>query len=128
MLGGARDMQSAMDATFLPGGAPSTSAPGKGGKGKGGVPGMPPPPPQKKEKRVAGMKKQTQSKIHFISGKLTDLKVLRNKVENAPLSLVKQLNLQTRLLFLYPIISIYLYIYRVTWRHGSLMVNPHRSY
>lgn len=41
-------------------------------------------PKPSNEKKVAGFKKQNQQKISAISGKLTDLKVLRNKVENSP--------------------------------------------
>jgi hypothetical protein len=62
--------------------------PGVGNKGAGkGKPGASTTLKPQKPKKVAGMKKQVQSKISVISTKLTDLKVLRNKVDNSPLSL-----------------------------------------
>ena len=82
MLGGAKE---AFASAANLGAGPATS--GTGGGGGGG--GIPPPntsvPKAPKEKKVASLKKQVQQKISFISAKLTDLKVLRNKVENSPL-------------------------------------------
>lgn len=78
VMGGARDAFASVAALGM-------------GAAAGGVPPGPgtgnqnPPPKAPKEKKVAGFKKQTQQKIAALSGKLTDLKVLRNKVENSPL-------------------------------------------
>ncbi len=74
ILGGLKDANDAMDG--LPGG---------GDNPKPGAPQPPAPPRMPKPKKAVGLGKQTSSKIQFCSGKLTEVKVFVNKVENAPL-------------------------------------------
>ncbi len=79
-MGGVKGIQDTMDSNFGLTGVTSRS-----GGGGGGIP--PEKPRKPAPKKVAGLKKQCSTKIQTISSKLTELKVLRNKVENAPLSL-----------------------------------------
>ena len=64
---------------------------GENGIRNDGGNGMPPPPPpsraERKPKKPVGLKKQTGQKLTLIANKLTDLLVVRNKVENSPLFL-----------------------------------------
>ena len=64
----------------------SVPEPADGGDG-GPDPGKPPVNKPKPTKKVAGFKKQCGSKITMIGSKLTELKVLKNKVEGAALLL-----------------------------------------
>ena len=84
IIGGVKALDT-MDSNFGLTGVTS----GGGGGGSGGGGGGNPPPTRKPPapKKVAGLKKQCSTKTQTISSKLTELKVLRNKVENAPLSL-----------------------------------------
>ena len=67
----------------------SSSQPGDGtaGNGNGGPRATPKPASAPKKPKVVSSKKQTSQKITLVSTKLTDLKVLRNKVENSALLL-----------------------------------------
>ena len=62
---------------------------GKGPNGNNnGAPAPPPRPKTPKPKKLIGITKQVQQKISIASAKLTDLKVMINKVNQSPLLLV----------------------------------------